>query len=644
MLISALCNYYDTLAANGAFEDESLVEQDVSYMVFLNPDGAVADIIDYTEEVPIKTKKGTKIQRNKRKIKVPYHPNTTSVVAYLLDYRSEYIFGFAKKDPKKIQDGESLFYFYTKKHDAFVKTNLEFIEGINSPIVNAYREFLLNWKPPEQVEGTIFQQVIGSCCCFALEGHPEIQLQKDSLLLKKCRERFQNRSYTGPIGTCAITGLTGQTIAELHNSIRGIRGGQPSGTKLVCFNNPSDESYGKKQSANSSISAAAAEKYTGALNWLLRTDGHHTNLDDMTLVYWADTENADADKAVCDVFDFFCTGEKADRAETDSRLSSFMAKARVGELSASDLSAEGIDPSVSFYVVGLTPNSSRISVKFVYRNTVGKFAENIAQHQHDLMHSGIGDSKMYLGLLVRELFSPKSSAKNPSYPMYASMMESILNGTRYPGSLLSTVVLRCKTDSDDKGKKSDTKVIKDENAANRTDSNDKRKRFYAINARRIALIKACLNRQARIMNKQEVIPMALDTENNSQAYVCGRLFALLEYAQKCANQKSSQKDFNRTANEVEEKLDEQNQKNSPKELNRTIKDSYFSSACTRPAVVFPRLMMLAQHHLEKAENGGYINGLIRETVDKLEGKFPSTLDPDEQGEFIVGYYQQNKKL
>lgn len=55
-------------------------------------------------------------------------------------------------------------------------------------------------------------------------------------------------------------------------------------------------------------------------------------------------------------------------------------------------------------------------------------------------------------------------------------------------------------------------------------------------------------------------------------------------------------------------------------------------------------MMLAQHHIEKADNGGYVNSLIRETVDKLEGKFPSTLSLDEQGEFIVGYYQQNKSL
>ena len=111
--------------------------------------------------------------------------------------------------------------------------------------------------------------------------------------------------------------------------------------------------------------------------------------------------------------------------------------------------------------------------------------------------------------------------------------------------------------------------------------------------------------------------MALDTENNSTAYVCGRIFALLEYAQKSA---------------------------SKTVLDRTIKDAYFSSACSRPASVFPRLMTLAQHHLEKADNGAYINRLISEAVDKLDGKFPSTFSLEEQGEFIIGYYQQDKSL
>lgn len=595
MLISALCSYYDTLAANGLTDRSGFSRVGIRYRIMLTKEGRLAAIEPCARIEEIQDKKGNvKKKEIPREMIMPKRSEKPGIDCNIPEHRPLYIFGLAVEKGVLVESDKA-----KKSHKAFVEKTLEYTEGMSSELVAAYRAFVETWKPSKNLENPILTEIIKdfdkSGYCFGLFGHPEKLLHDDEELLAKYSASIAESSDDDEErGVCAITGLADQPIAGIHGVIRGIRGGQPSGTKLVCFNNPSDESYGKKQSANSSISVTAAEKYTGALNWLLRTDGHHTSLDDMTLVYWADTENAEADKAVCDVFDFFCMGGKADREETDSRLSSFWAKARVGELSASDLSAEGIDPSVSFYVVGLTPNSSRISVKFVYRNSVGKFADNIAQHQRDIWHSGIEDRKMYLGLLVKQLFSPKTTDtnKNPSYPMYAAMLESILKGTRYPNSLLSTVVLRCRTDNDDE------------------------KHFYSVNAWRVALIKACLNRKARIMNKQEVIPMALDTENNSQAYVCGRLFALLEYAQKSALG----------------------------DLNRSIKDSYFASAATRPAVVFPRLMMLAQHHLEKAENGGYINGLIRESIDKLDGKFPSTLSLDEQGEFIVGYYQQNKKL
>ena len=54
-------------------------------------------------------------------------------------------------------------------------------------------------------------------------------------------------------------------------------------------------------------------------------------------------------------------------------------------------------------------------------------------------------------------------------------------------------------------------------------------------------------------------------------YVLGRLFAVLEYVQYQYDSK----------------------------INTTIKDSYFDSACTYPAVVFPVLLKLANHHLAK---------------------------------------------
>ena len=106
--------------------------------------------------------------------------------------------------------------------------------------------------------------------------------------------------------------------------------------------------------------------------------------------------------------------------------------------------------------------------------------------------------------------------------------------------------------------------------------------------------------------------MALDKQNDNQAYLCGRLFAVLERLQ----------------------LD------ALGNLNRTIKDAYFASATSNPAIVFPKLIKLAQFHLNKVQNSVRFNKLIQEIMDKLNGEFPNTLPLKEQGKFIIGYYQQ----
>ena len=111
--------------------------------------------------------------------------------------------------------------------------------------------------------------------------------------------------------------------------------------------------------------------------------------------------------------------------------------------------------------------------------------------------------------------------------------------------------------------------------------------------------------------------MALDRENKSPAYLCGRLFAVLE------------------------KLQQDISNNS---LNRTIKDSYFASASSKPAMVFPKLIKLAQNHLNKAKVPVFYNKLIGEIIDSLAGEFPDNLDLADQGRFIVGYYQQYQRF
>ena len=109
--------------------------------------------------------------------------------------------------------------------------------------------------------------------------------------------------------------------------------------------------------------------------------------------------------------------------------------------------------------------------------------------------------------------------------------------------------------------------------------------------------------------------MSLNEQSSETPYVLGRLFAVLEKAQQDANPG----------------------------INTTIKDRYFTSTCATPATVFPILLKLSVHHINKSDFGWRISQQIRELMDKLDAKpFPARLSLDEQGLFILGYYHQQK--
>ena len=67
---------------------------------------------------------------------------------------------------------------------------------------------------------------------------------------------------------------------------------------------------------------------------------------------------------------------------------------------------EDLQPGQHFYVLGLSPNAARISVRFFYRDTMGKFAAHLQQHAKALEIDRL--------LTTRNHLSPfqKSSAKH----------------------------------------------------------------------------------------------------------------------------------------------------------------------------------------------------------------------------------------
>lgn len=590
MLIKALCDYYDILEKAGKVLPEGYSKVKIHYLVCLTPEGKIDDIINWQKVEQINSGKG-KIKEKlvPRDVIMPQRTEKSGIDANIVEHRPLYLFGlnfengaYTTKD--KTNKAK-------KSHEAFVQANLTFLEGLESPVVNAYRAFVENWIPQEEVQNpyllTLGKSYSNSNFAFCLSGYADEPLHEDGQIKDKWNTYMKNTEFgeEAVISQCAISGET-TIIARLHNKIKGIYGGRSTGNVFIGFNNDSEQSYGNVQSYNSNISETMMKKYTEVLNFLLDGKKHKTLLDDMTVLYWSMSDNENADDLMAALL--FQESEKMDAQQTDEMLKGLMEDATEGRIAAERiLSTENIDSNVEFYMVGLKPNPPRIAVKFIYRKNYAELLWNIVMHQKELQ-IGEDASPIPLWRIKKEMVSPKSKNETVDPALFSKVFEAMIYGTDYPMFLLSTMVKRVKLDAS----------IKDNQINNRI---------------RIGVIKACINRKSRLLYQKEEIKVALDNENKNPAYLCGRLFAALEKLQQDA---------------------------SGGTLNRTIKDAYFASATSRPAIVFPNLLKLAQNHLNKTARVKFYNILIGEILEGLDGQFPDSLLLADQGKFIIGYYQQ----
>ena len=114
--------------------------------------------------------------------------------------------------------------------------------------------------------------------------------------------------------------------------------------------------------------------------------------------------------------------------------------------------------------------------------------------------------------------------------------------------------------------------------------------------------------------------MSLDKQSTQPAYLLGRLFAVLEVAQRGA---------------------------LGGQINATIRDRYYGAASATPATIFPVLLRNTQNHLSKLrkEKPGWAVNLekdIQEIINGLPEAFPRSLGIEDQGRFTIGYYHQSK--
>ncbi len=583
MLIKALCDYYDVIAEKNLVLPDGYSEVPIKYVIVLTPDGKIEDIISCmkTEEQPQKNGK-IKEKLVPQTMRFPKRTEKPGIESNTIEHRPLYIFGLnLEKDKLNPVDrtGKA-----EKSHRAFVEHNLRFIEGLSSPIIDAFRNFLINWETEKETENrhilNLGKEYAGAGFAFCLSGNPDILLHTDPQIKEKWEKEYaKEQSKPGEYqAQCAITGEVSD-IARIHSKIKGIAGGAATGGVLIGFNNPSENSYGNDQSYNSNISELAMRKYTEALNYILKRQAHKIVMDDITIAFWAMDGGDEHEMTLQEMLMSQSSRKKAD--EVNSMLKSLLSRGMNTRITTNELKEldEDLDGNIDFYIVGLKPNSSRISVKFLYHKKFLDMLWNLAKFQDELQVSE-EVRVVSLSWIKKECLSPKSNSEKISPALFTKLFEAAIYGTNYPYSLLETMVRRVKTDK-------------------------------FINATRAGVIKAYLTR-----NEKEELKVSLDRSNNDQAYLCGRLFAVLENIQ--------------------------NQAVGGGKLNSTIKDKYFASASAKPASIFPTLIKLSQHHMKKLNDGSQIfhAKLVGEIMNMLENEFPKTLSLVEQGKFMIGYYQQ----
>ena len=570
MILQALVSYYETLAARGELPQPGWAPVKVSYVLNLDDQGDITTVVCIKEEVT----------RGKKKALVPQIiqlpapvKRTAGVTANFLCDNSSYILGADKKGKPK----RSLECFQACKtlHETL-------LVSVEEPAARALLSFFDHWQPEKLTEHPAFapqdmEDLLASAnLIFRYRGRYLHEIPA----IRQAWQDYYNNSQDSQQFPCLVTGKLAP-VAQLHPSIKGIYGAQSSGASLVSFNAPAFCSYDREQGLNAPTSQYAAFAYGAALNYLIATQ--NTRVGDVTLLFWAES----GEEAYADALKRFgFGGGDEDDQYKEEDLKGLMESLAEG----ADVEWDGtrIDPNMTFYILGISPNAARLSVRFFLRNSFGQFIRSVKAHYDRLeivRPSFDPFDNIPVWRMLKETVNPNSREKKPAADMAGDTLRAILTNTPYPATLLNGVTLRIRADRE-------------------------------MNRTRAAILKAYYLKNRNPFVPEEVLTVSLNQDSNHEAYVLGRLFSVLEAIQSDANPG----------------------------INATIRDKYFSSASATPGVVFPTLVNLAQKHLRKLDEGKKIfyDKQLTELMSKLGETYPNRMNLPQQGAFQLGYYHQTQ--
>lgn len=572
MLLQSLVKLYEAWAEKGEIEKLGWNPVKISYGISLDEEGNVDEIIHLKTNAP----KGNKEIPSLISLPMPVKRSVGVASNFLYD-NATYVFGYDNSN-KPDRAKQCFDCFRSVGNKVLENSDDEFSTVIKKFLQKDYSEFenLSDLLTELNCTETTVDDILNKGANLLLM--PLGKFPTDSKTICESWNSYYEHS-DAPKGVCLVTGKDDH-IAKLHPVIKNIRGAQAAGASLVSFNATAFNSYGKENGYNAPVSEYAAFAYTSALNKLVSDNDHRIFAGDTTVVCWTE----DGESAYQDVFaGIFNSDDEVKQKDLRNTI--------VSIVNGNEVKWEGIplNPSNNFYILGISPNSARLSVRFFIQNTFGKVMENLLKNQQRMEMVKPGFEKFnYIPLwrILGETVNKKSRDKKCKPHLAGDVLNSIINDYNYPSTLYYGILGRISAEQN-------------------------------INWVKASVLKAYLLKNYDSKYKEE-ITVDYNENSNNKAYLLGVLFSNLEEIQNTANPG----------------------------IKSTIRDRYFTAASSTPSRVFPILIDLAQNHIKKITNvGAKVNcqKMLTKTMAKLGDKFPNRLKLDEKGMFQLGYYQRTQE-
>ena len=384
---------------------------------------------------------------------------------------------------------------------------------------------------------------------------------------------------------CAVCGTNNYPILdEPHGSVK-LPKGQTAGSMLVSYNTNAFESYNLKGNLNSGICTNCARNYIEALQYLVGNRHEITTengekkykftnrqkiSDDTIALFWTKKTVADIDP-----FSDICH-------PNEERVRQLFSSITTGD-------HEGVTTPVEnfFYCCTMSSAAARIAVRDWIAISVSQYQKNLKQWFDDI--ATIKDGETYypginsiLNSCIKKKTKSTQSDLKAKARIGAILWHAALTNTSLPLMILQSVLTQIEHEKI-------TKYCK------------------TFSPEKSTVIRLVLNRNIK---KTYYMKKELDEQNESKAYLCGRLFAVI-----CQLQYKAQG-----------------------EVNSSIRDRFFTSASCNPSRVMGKLLTEYVPIYQKKTKGAYTKS-ITEIASRIE-HFPERLTLTERGDFALGYYHQ----